>query len=66
MPTCNTMDFSFHYGDWILGQFYYGRQVLLVGGGEKRGEKKGGETNPKVAGNLEFLIFLDFFYINFA
>lgn len=36
------------------------------GGGEKRGEKKGGETNPKVAGNLEFLIFLDFFYINFA
>lgn len=44
----------------------YGRQVFARGGGEKRGEKKGGETNPKVAGNLEFLIFLDFFYINFA
>jgi hypothetical protein len=51
-------------GSW--DSFTTGARFFARGGGEKRGEKKGGETNPKVAGNLEFLIFLDFFYINFA
>jgi hypothetical protein len=47
------MDFSFHYGDWILGQFYYdtGARFLLVG--EKREErKKGGKQTQKLRETL--------------